>query len=215
MLTGHSLANECGTLLAVDTNFCEILARDKHEVVGLTYEAFTHPDDLARNIAMVASLRKTDGLLTIRKRYIRPDNTNVWATVLMSRLQEKDGNIVGTIQLAEKEHSCGEPQALRHSALTEVARVESRRIQLGEELFSDFPWLILLQVYLAEAEGRPTASSSLAKVIDLRVEATARWLCVLEARSLVERSTSENNLVQLTGCGYVQVEALLSASSSS
>ncbi|RYE92003.1 MAG: hypothetical protein EOO77_47380, partial [Oxalobacteraceae bacterium] len=70
MLTGHSLANRAGALLAVDPHVCEILPREERELVGMTFDTLTHPDDRKRNVAAVASLSLQDSPLTIRKRYL-------------------------------------------------------------------------------------------------------------------------------------------------
>ncbi|WP_174285332.1 PAS domain-containing protein [Sphingomonas bacterium] len=149
------MADENGRLLSVDPQICEIMQREKRELVGVTYDTLTHADDRSRNVMLIVRLAIGDGPVTIRKRYVRPDSTVVWANVRASRLSES-GRIVlvGTIELFNLQRLNCSPEDLRQSALNALLNMERRRKELGDSLFSDYAWTILVQIYLAEAEGR-------------------------------------------------------------
>lgn len=210
MLFGHSVADRSGTLLAVDAKVCEIMQRDERELIGIGFEALTHPGDCKRNVTVVASLRFGDEPLTIRKRYIRPGGSTVWANVQVSRLQGSDGGrLVGTIVLINPESLKRGPETLWRAAKLVEARVQRRRRELGDDLFADFGWIILLQIYLAEAEGRVADAATISDMAGIRLPLVRHWLASLEQNKLVERSTFHEMAPQLSSRGMRKLESLL------
>jgi PAS domain S-box-containing protein len=210
VLIGHTLADGAGRLLAVDPRVCEIMQREERELVGMMFEAITHPDDRARNVAAIMALRSSEGPLSMRKRYIRQDGSAVWSQIQVSRLNDNDGSkLVGTIQLLHPEHLKRCPEGLWKSAKRAIAAIEQRRVELTNDLFQDYAWLILLHVYLAEAEGREADLSIIAKYASMRSSIAGRWLNVLEERGLIERSAWTDFSPQLTALGIAKLERLL------
>lgn len=69
--------------------------------------------------------------------------------------------------------------------LSVVALRRARAEALGEGLFSDPAWDILLELYAAELGGREMLVSNLAAAIDERQSTTARWIVALEQKGLV------------------------------
>lgn len=212
VLVGHSLGTAEGRLLAVDPQICEIMHRDERDLIGVTFQSLTHPDDLDKNVAAIMTLRVQDGPLSLRKRYVRPDGSSIWTSIQVSRLRADDGSrLIGTIQVIDVTSMDADPRDLWQSAKRLIGLVERRRAELTDELFHDFPWLILLQIYLAEAEGRIADLSDIAEIVRMRDHLTERWLAVLESRSLIERPEWARNLPQLTATGLSKVERLLSS----
>lgn len=210
ILTGHSLADRSGRLLAIDSNVCEILQREERHLIGVAFEALTHPGDRNRNSAAVANLSISDRPLSIRKRYLRPDGSFIWSDVQVSRLEAKDGNrLVGTIQLISPESLKQAPANRWRSAKRAAESLSFRRRELGEDLFSDYFWAILLQIYLAEAEGREASLSWVCEASGTRASAIHRWLMVLEQKGLVERTEWPDHAPQLTTLGMRHVEKVL------
>jgi DNA-binding MarR family transcriptional regulator len=98
---------------------------------------------------------------------------------------------------------------LWRSAKRLTALIERRRAELTDELFNDYPWLILLQIYLAEAEARKADLAHISDALSLRGSATERWIRVLENKGLIERSKWTDYMPQLTTLGVTKVERLL------
>lgn len=210
MLIGHSLADEDGLLLAVDFQVCEIMQREERELVGMSFQALTHRDDRERNVAALSRLGLRDGPLIIRKRYVRPDGSSVWSNVQVSRLHTGDGGrLVGTIELVNPASMKRGPESLWRSAKRVDALIRRRRQELGSDIFSDYAWVILLQIYLAEAEGCVLTISDVAERCDVRPALVERWVRVLEERKLVERFQRQDYALQLTVPGIRKIERLL------
>lgn len=212
VLIGHSLATAEGVLLAVDAHICEIMHREERELIGATFQSLTHPEDLDKNVAALMALRVQDGALSLRKRYLRTDGSAVWSSIQVSRLRCDDGSrLVGTIELINTSTVAATPESLWRSAQRVSALVEHRRAELTEDLFSDYAWLILLQIYLAEAEGRRADLPYITDAVRIRYALAERWLGVLESRGLIEQSPWSDHLPQLTTAGMSKIERLLNS----
>lgn len=209
-LIGHTIADDAGRLLAVDPQVCEIMHREERELIGVSFETLTHVDDRARNIAALASLAVRDGPLAIRKRYVRPDGSSVWSHVQVSRLEAAGGNrLIGTIELVNPDIAKRGPESLWRSARRVDALIQRRRRQLGDDLFADYGWLVLLQIYLAEAEGRTMTIRETADRAAVRSAVVERWIAVFRARGLLDRPEWPDLAPQMTAYGMRQVEQLL------
>ena len=91
MLVGHSMSDANGLLLTMDPAVESLLQRPLHELVGKSYAEITHPDDRARNVDQIKRLLPGDGIVKIRKRYLRPSGTPIWA-VSKSRRSSSNAN---------------------------------------------------------------------------------------------------------------------------
>lgn len=76
----------------VNAALCEILGRQEDEIVGLTSDAFTHPDDLALTAEGYLDI-ETGAAPRVRmeKRYLKPDGSVVWAVTDASPVGLCDG----------------------------------------------------------------------------------------------------------------------------
>lgn len=210
VLIGHSFSDGEGRLLAVDSHVCEILHREERELIGVLFQSITHPEDRERNVAAVMALRPADRPLSLKKRYLRPDGSAVWSSIQVSRMRSDDGSrLVGTIQLIHPDCIKPHPERLWRSAKNLSASIDRRRAELSDDLFTDYPWTIMLQIYIAEAEGRMTSAIEITNLGRLRIAVTTRWLLVLEQRGLIEFADSSKFHAQLTALGIVKVERLL------
>ena len=211
MLFGHSISDATGRIIAIDPTVCEIMQRSECDLVGMSYVDLTHPEDRTRNVDLVDRLTVLDGPMAIRKRYVRPDGSSVWTDVQVSRLNAgvDKGRLIGTIQLVDPNAVLRDPESLWQSARSANASIQQRREELGDDLFSDHAWIILLQVYLAEAEGRIIDGPSIAEATRLQAVGVERWLRVLQERKLVELTGRSGFIAQLTTSGSNKVEQLL------
>lgn len=210
MLIGHSMADGSGLLLAVDPQICEIMQREERELIGMPFAALTHPDDRAHNLAMLEKLGFHDGPLLIRKRYVRPDGSSIWSNVRVSKLKGGDGGrLVGTLEVVDPNQLKRGPESFWRSANQMCALIDRRRTELGEDFFADHGWTILLQVYLAEAEGRAIDLADLGERVALRPTLVGRWVAMLQQKKLIELDAWSDHTPQLTSRGVAKVESVL------
>lgn len=211
MLIGHSVSDAFGQIQAVDHAICELLHRSETELIGMSYVAITHPDDVTWNAPLVDKLQASGGPLTIRKRYLRPDASAIWSDVQVSRFGKglDHGRLVGTINRVDPSAVKLSPEFFWQSAIRKDRDLQLRRTELGDDLFSDYAWLILLQLYIAEAEGICISISQISGRTRCREQSLTRWLKVLEDKDLIDRFNSSFCAGQLTALGIVKVENLL------
>lgn len=88
----------------------------------------------------------------------------------------------------------------------------ARHVVLGEGLFSDPAWDILLELYAARLGRRSMSLSELAQAIEAPSSTTGRWIAALEGRRLVSSTIDPANpsrvLVKLTTEGASKMEHL-------
>ena len=74
--------------------FCTMVGRTRAELDEMTFADLAHPDELAADRASVAALLSGDlGQYLDEKRYLRPDGSEVWASVSITPVHEPDGTI--------------------------------------------------------------------------------------------------------------------------
>lgn len=101
------------------------------------------------------------------------------------------------------------PEMLWRSADRKDREIRLRRDELGDDLFTDYAWLILLQLYKAEAEGRCMSFAQICDRTGCREASVGRWLRALEERNLVDRFDSRICAGQLTSTGISKIERML------
>ncbi len=74
-----------GKFLLVNQRLCDLLGYSGEQLLKLTFQEITHPDDLAADLASVAQmLAGTIQTYSMEKRYFRPDGEIVWANLTVS-----------------------------------------------------------------------------------------------------------------------------------
>ena len=129
-----------GTWLRVNSRLCEIVGYQRDELMQMTFQDITHPDDLAIDLAYVKSmlLREIDHY-SMEKRYIRKDGKLVWINLTVSLVWNADDqpdyfiSVVEDISLRKTAEF--EVKRLR-TALVEVQEAERRFVAL--ELHDEF-----------------------------------------------------------------------------
>jgi PAS domain S-box-containing protein len=120
-----------GRFLRLNQQFCEIVGYSRDEMVTLTYQELTHPDDLEMD------LHNTDQLLngevesfSIEKRYLRKSGEIVWVNLTGSLLREETGQpkyFIAVVQDIDRRKAVEE--ALRQSQ--ELQQLAVTGAQLG------------------------------------------------------------------------------------
>jgi PAS domain S-box-containing protein len=85
-----------GAIVSANARYAEILGVRHDDVIGLTTEAVSHPDDVEpTRRALQEAL--TQGGAQLEKRYIRPDGSTVWTVVSLRALTGPGGQVEGYI----------------------------------------------------------------------------------------------------------------------
>ncbi len=88
---GLALVDLNGRYVEVNSTHARMLGvEDPHEMIGLSFESFVHPDDVADTYASIKRLRET-GTDHGERRYIRKDGATVYALFGSSVVRDADG----------------------------------------------------------------------------------------------------------------------------
>jgi PAS domain S-box-containing protein len=89
---GMALLSPEGRFLQVNRALCAILGRPDGELVGASWETFTHPDDRAAQAELDRRiLAGHDHAYVVEKRYLRGDGSATWALVSRSLVRDPAG----------------------------------------------------------------------------------------------------------------------------
>lgn len=81
-----------GSFLSVNQKICDIVGYTKDELLSLTFQDITHPDDLELDLDYVHQM--LDGSIetySMEKRYIKKDKSIIWVNLTVSLVVKKDG----------------------------------------------------------------------------------------------------------------------------
>jgi len=91
-----------GRYLRVNRKLCEMLGYSEAELLGITYQEITHPDDLPACATYVQALLAGNiRSHPIQKRFLRKDGTIVWCNTLVSFLYDAAGHPIYAIAALE------------------------------------------------------------------------------------------------------------------
>jgi PAS domain S-box-containing protein len=83
---GIAQADLNGRFTLVNKCYCDISGRTAKELLGLRMQDLVHPDDLARNVALLKKLKKDGGGFVIVKRCLRPNGEIIWVRSSVSSI---------------------------------------------------------------------------------------------------------------------------------
>ncbi|MGY4397208.1 PAS domain S-box-containing protein [Sphingomonas sp. UYAg733] len=86
-----------GAFTLVNDRFCTIAGRARDELLGLTMQQITHPDDLPANLSLFEKAVRDGVPFTIEKRYVRPDGSTVWVNNSVTVVRMPDGTPFGVL----------------------------------------------------------------------------------------------------------------------
>ena len=80
-----------GRFLRINKKFCDIVGYSHEEMLALTFQEITHPDDLTENLENVNELLSGNKkVLAIEKRYIRKDDATVWVNLTSTIVRDEN-----------------------------------------------------------------------------------------------------------------------------
>ena len=124
-----------GTWMRVNRRLCEILGYPEEELLQLTFQDITHPDDLGSNLSLLErSLKHEIDHYTMRKRYLRKDGEVVWADLTASLLRNADGepeHFISVIQDVTQQVHAEESRRRFEQQMQESQRLESLGVLAG------------------------------------------------------------------------------------
>jgi PAS domain S-box-containing protein len=89
---GLSLITSEGRFQQVNPSLCALLGYDEPELLRLTFQEITHPDDLPDDLELAGRLWAGEiDTYQIEKRYVRKDGHPVWVEQTVSAVQEDSG----------------------------------------------------------------------------------------------------------------------------
>jgi PAS domain S-box-containing protein len=78
-----------GQWLRVNQKLCDIVGYTRSELLNLTFQAITHPEDLANDLGHVQQvLTGTIATFSMEKRYIRKDGSAIWVNLTVALVRE-------------------------------------------------------------------------------------------------------------------------------
>ncbi|MBW2476601.1 MAG: transporter substrate-binding domain-containing protein, partial [Deltaproteobacteria bacterium] len=82
-----------GNFLRLNQKFCDIVGYSQKELLALTFQDITHPDDLDMDLGLLQELLdgKNDSY-SLEKRYLRKDGLTVWVNLTVKVLRRNDGS---------------------------------------------------------------------------------------------------------------------------
>ena len=137
---GIAMVDRSGRLLEVNERLCSIVGRSRGELLQLTCENLTHPDDWQRNVGMIEQVLDRQRLeFAAEERYAKPDGTWIWVHVTVSPIRSEKGTIdrlMAVVEdIADRKHA---QDALRES----------------EERFSQFMQYLPGLAWIKDTAGR-------------------------------------------------------------
>ena len=124
---GMGLAGLDGRWLQVNSSLCEIVGYDKPELLALTFQEITHPDDLETDLNAVQQLLKGEiKSFELEKRYIHKQGHEVWILLSVSLMRDRKNQplyFIAQVQDISDRKLAEEKLKKSEAFLTEAQRV--------------------------------------------------------------------------------------------
>jgi len=99
---GVAHVNPDGRWLRVNKKLCEIVGYSESELMKLTFQDITHPEDLNRDLGEAEKIKAgVSDRYSIEKRYLRKDGTTIWINLAVSAVRDASGKLKHFITVVE------------------------------------------------------------------------------------------------------------------
>ena len=136
-----------GTWLDVNRRLCEIVGYCRDEIVAKTFQDITHPDDLEADLDYVRKLLEgqADSYM-MDKRYIRKDESVVWANLTVACVRNSEGKINYFVSVIE--------DISNRKAAEDALRETADRVRLALVAGGLGAWELDLATHIAHGDDR-------------------------------------------------------------
>ena len=182
-----------GHWLRVNQRLCQMLGYSREQLLQLTFQDITHPDDLLKDLEQTQRLLNNDiTRLTLEKRYLRSDGSTLWANLNATLVRHTNGEPHYFISVVEdiglhKQHELALRQAAAVFESTQEAVVildAKRRIITCNPAFSQITGLTPSQAIGGRLPLKPGTSVERMRYRDLwrKVQHSGNWQGELSGR---------------------------------
>lgn len=188
---GMALVSPTGQWLEVNNAVCHITGYTKEELLKLSFQDITHPDDLEKDLSLVNQmLAKTIESYNLEKRYITKAGTIVWVLLTVSLVWNADNtpkffisqikDITQTKQLSDElNRRNAELETIKDSLINKVNQLEEFSYIIAHNVRGPVKSIQMLGEVL-QADAGENAAFSKADAANLIVDTTASLLESLE-----------------------------------
>ncbi|MGH6993406.1 MAG: PAS domain S-box protein [Caulobacteraceae bacterium] len=89
-----------GRIILANPRFCEMVGRTEAELLSLTAQEITHPEDRPGHAELFSSLVATGSDYVIEKRYLRKDGTPVWVRNSVCAIGDGEGGVTHAVAVS-------------------------------------------------------------------------------------------------------------------
>lgn len=90
-----------GRIMMVNDAYCEVVARTREELLGMSVHTITHPDDRAQNLAVFDAMMKGGSSFIIEKRDVLPDGSYVWVRNSVVGIRDGSESVVAGLIITQ------------------------------------------------------------------------------------------------------------------
>jgi PAS domain S-box-containing protein len=124
---GIALVSPGGRWLRTNQKLCGIVGYSHDELLALSFQDITHPDDLDADLAMVKKMLAAEIVTySMEKRYIRKDRAIVWINLSVSLVRHSDGtpdSFIAVIEDIQRRKEAESALLAREGMLREAQRL--------------------------------------------------------------------------------------------
>jgi diguanylate cyclase (GGDEF)-like protein/PAS domain S-box-containing protein len=113
-----AVAGTHGRLLRVNRAFCDLLGYRAEQLIGITYESITHPDDLPLDEEAMACMLAGGRGPAVEKRFRHAGGHLVWVRVTATLIRDPHGELPGTAVVVAEDIA---EHRQRHAELSRLA----------------------------------------------------------------------------------------------